>query len=197
MPTDKPSTITPSQTVGPFYAYCLTPTAYNFPALSSNMLATEDAVGRRITVAGHIYDGDGEPVPDGLVEIWQADGEGRYAGHHPALKNSLFKGFGRTECDANGRFLFETVMPGRVMTRDGTLQAPHLALSIFGKGLNRQLYTRLYFAGEASNESDPVLSSVPPELRPSLIAQRSASNENAYEFVIRLQGKDESVFFEV
>jgi len=187
-------TITPSQTVGPFYAYCLAPIGYDFSPLASQSLATADAVGTRITIKGLLLDGAGEPVPDGLIEIWQPDGEGRFAGHHPALKHSEFKGFGRTLCDDAGDFSFETVKPGRVMTRDGRLQAPHIAVAIFGKGLNRQLCTRIYFDDEKSNSADPILNMVPDNLRQSLIATSSA--DQSYKIVIRLQGEGETVFFQ-
>ncbi len=190
----KPLTITPSQTIGPFYAFCLTRAGYDSPILATGSLVTDDAVGERITIKGQVFDGNDAPVPDSMIEIWQADGEGRFAGYHPALKNSKFKGFGRTPCDDGGRFMIETVKPGRVLTRDGVLQAPHLALCIFGKGLNRHLYTRVYFDDENSNDTDQILSTLPTDLRPTMIA-KSSSNQT-YEIVIRLQGKCESVFFE-
>ena len=194
MRLERPLTITPSQTVGPFYAYCLTPTGYDFPPLAQSTLATEDAVGKRITLRGQVLDGDAAPVPDGMIEIWQPDGEGRFAGHHAALEYSSFKGFGRANCDDSGFFTFDTVKPGQVMTRDGQPQAPHIAVAIFGKGINRQLWTRIYFDDEESNSDDPILALVPAELRPSLIAKCSAND--AYEIVFRLQGAGETVFFQ-
>src|SRR5487761_1407759 len=95
--------ITPSQTIGPFYAFCLTPNGYDFPMLATGSLATGDALGERITVNGQVLDGNADPVYDAMIEIWQPDGEGRFSGH-PELKNSKFKGFGRTTCDEAGRF---------------------------------------------------------------------------------------------
>lgn len=195
MPTETPLIITPSQTVGPFYAYCLTPEAYKtLPSLFSARVATEDALGQRIAISGTITDGVGAAVPDALVEIWQPDGGGRFAGAHAELQNSAFKGFGRTPCDETGTFTFHTVKPGRVPTAEGTLQAPHVALSIFGKGLNRRLYTRVYFVDEASNAEDPVLSMLPEDERQTLIAEKKG--EGTYHIRIRLQGEGETVFFE-
>jgi protocatechuate 3,4-dioxygenase alpha subunit len=196
MPTEAPLIITPSQTVGPFYAYCLTPGAYRtLPALFSSKVATEDAVGNRIAIRGIITDGVGAPAPDALVEIWQPDGGGRFAGAHAELQNSTFKGFGRSTCDESGTFTFQTVKPGRVPTADGILQAPHVALSIFGKGLNRRLYTRVYFSDETSNAEDPVLLMLPEDERQTLIAEKTG--EGIYDIRIRLQGPGETVFFEV
>ncbi|MBB6469098.1 protocatechuate 3,4-dioxygenase alpha subunit [Aminobacter lissarensis] len=195
MPTDEQHIITPSQTVGPFYAYCLTPFEYDFPPLASGILATDDAVGARVIIKGRLLDGDGAPVPDGMIEVWQPDGEGRFAGQHPALKNSKFTGFGRTACDEQGWFTIETVKPGRVPLTNGELQAPHIAVSIFGKGLNRQLYTRIYFEDESSNLEDPVMALVPNDLRTRLIAK--ACFAGGYQITFKLQGEDESVFFAV
>ena len=113
MVTNKPKTITPSQTVGPFYAYCLSPVNYKFRMLASNSLVTKDVEGKHITLRGTVLDGDGLPVPDALIEIWQPDGLGRFSGHHPLLKTAEFKGFGRAMCDALGLFSFETVKIGR------------------------------------------------------------------------------------
>lgn len=186
-------TITPSQTVGPFFAYCMTPAAYGFPELASNDLAAEDAVGERIRFEGVILDGDGAPVPDAMVELWQADGEGRYPGAGPET-NRGFTGFGRAECDAAGRFGFSTVRPGPVRDPGLGLLAPHLNLGIFARGVLRRLYTRAYFEGETANEADPVLALVPPERRSTLIARRQGPARYALE--IRLRGEGETVFFE-
>ena len=128
-----------------------------------------------------------------MIEAWQADAEGRYAGAaRPGA--STFTGFGRVECDADGRFVIETIRPGRARAPGGGLQAPHIALGIFAKGLNRRLYTRLYFDDEPSNDADMVLSSVPVARRATLIARREGAQR--YTFVIRLQGGDETVFLE-
>lgn len=183
--------ITPSQTVGPFYSFCLTRHPPQLSPLGDHRLATTDAHGSRVTIEGSMFDGEGMPVPDALIEIWQADGEGRY---HREGDGASFRGFGRVELDADGRFAIETVKPGRVPAPGGGLQAPHIALGIFAKGLNRRLYTRLYFDDESSNDEDLVLRSVPASRRATLVARRTHAGH--YAFAVRLQGRDETVFFE-
>ena len=191
----KPDGITPSQTAGPYFAYALTPAGrYAISDLATNDLVTDDAVGERITVEGRVIDGDGELVTDAMLELWQADGKGRYPGADPALSNARFKGFGRCECDAEGRYSFRTVKPGRVAGPNGESQAPHINVGVFARGILRRLFTRIYFEGEAGNDSDPILTLVPAEARPTLIARRKG--EHAYLFDIRLQGENETVFFE-
>ena len=195
---EEPNGITPSQTVGPFFAYVLTPHDYGTREIFSNDLVTADAAGRPIRVEGYVMDGDGEPIIDAMIEIWQADGEGRYAtaGSQPG-SNTAFKGFGRTDLDSNGFFAFKTVMPGQAPGPDGSLQAPHINVGIFARGLLNRLFTRIYFEGEAANGADPVLSLVPEDRRPTLIAtRRERGDETVYAFNIRLQGEDETVFFE-
>ncbi len=195
------SGITPSQTVGPFFAYGLTPTG-KYPwndAFGAN-LVTSDVSGERIRIAGKVYDGDGKPIPDSLIEIWQADAQGRYA--HPddrrALPNASFKGFGRAGADQDGAFSFETIKPGRVPGPGGKMQAPHILVAVFARGMLRQSYTRIYFADEASNADDPVLALVPQERRDTLIAKRGMANgKPIYSWDIRMQGEQETVFFEV
>jgi protocatechuate 3,4-dioxygenase, alpha subunit len=191
--------ITPSQTVGPFFAYCLTPKAYGYAEVVTNDLVTEDAAGERIRIEGRVIDGDGQPMPDAMIEIWQADGQGRYA--HPAdrraLANTRFKGFGRSDTDADGRYRFTTVKPGAVPGPNGGTQAPHINVSVFARGVLRRLFTRIYFEGEAANASDPILALVPADARGTLIAKRATqSGEPTYTFDIHLQGKNETVFFE-
>lgn len=190
----EPSMITPSQTVGPFFSLCLAPR--DRPGIGSARLATPDAVGQRITIEGRVLDGDHAPVPDALIEIWQADGEGRYAGFHPALACLSFTGFGRATCDGQGRFTIETVKPGRVVDLDGREHAPHIAIGIFGKGINRRLYTRIYFPDESANDGDRVLSSVVAERRASMMAEKVGAAGQRYAFAIRLQGADETVFLD-
>jgi protocatechuate 3,4-dioxygenase, alpha subunit len=192
----RPGAITPSQTVGPFFAYALTPAGkYALADLVGTDLVTEDAAGARIAIAGRVLDGDGAPVADAMVEIWQADGEGRYAGADAALSNSSFRGFGRAGTDEEGRYAFTTVKPGRVAGLNGAMQAPHINVGVFARGVLRRLFTRLYFADEAeANAADPILKLVPEDARRTLIAERNG--EAAYAFDIRLQGLDETVFFE-
>jgi protocatechuate 3,4-dioxygenase alpha subunit len=185
----KPSTITPSQTVGPFFSFCLTPV--DREGIGSCRPATPGANGVRIVIAGQVVDGAGAPVPDALIEIWQADGDG----HYP-LDTSSFTGFRRLACDDQGRFTIDTIKPGSIIDVDGRRHAPHIAVGIFGKGINRRLYTRIYFSDEQSNDYDAVLSSVPEGRRSTMTARRSDSDSRRYQFVIRLQGADETVFLD-
>lgn len=196
MTTDeRPAGPTPSQTVGPFFAYVLTPKAYGYPEIATGQVSTPDAVGERIRIEGRVLDGDGVPVPDAMVEIWQADGNGRHASGE-AGTNAAFTGFGRTECDAQGGFVFETVKPGPVPGPGGTMQAPHVDLGLFARGLLKRLFTRVYFEGEAANAADPILALVPPERRATLVAtRRDGEGAVVYSFDIRLQGEGETVFF--
>lgn len=188
--------ITPSQTVGPFFAYALTPQAYDFAPLVGNNLRTDDAHGEPIVIEGRIFDGEGAAVIDAMIEIWQADGRGHYAGIPRG--NEKFKGFGRCET-VGGAFRFETVMPGPVAAPDGRLQAPHIVVGIFARGLLKRLHTRIYFEGEELNTDDPVLNLVPESFRHTLIARRKEGQETTrtYVFDIRLQGENETAFFEV
>ncbi|WP_375461820.1 protocatechuate 3,4-dioxygenase subunit alpha [uncultured Enterovirga sp.] len=199
MTTDAPPRgLTPSQTVGPFFAYVLTPKAYGYPEIVTHDLATPDAFGDRIRIEGYVIDGDGEPIVDAMLEIWQPDGQGRFAGSGEEVgqSNSAFTGFGRTEVDSNGFYGFMTVRPGEV-SWDGKPQAPHANVSIFARGLLKRLFTRIYFEGEAANADDPVLALVPEARRGTLIAKRrERGGDIVYSFDIRLQGEGETVFFE-
>jgi protocatechuate 3,4-dioxygenase alpha subunit len=191
---------TPSQTVGPFFAFALTAPQYGYGdvCLSSNELADDLVPGERIRIVGQVLDGAGEAVNDALIEIWQADAEGRYA--HPADgrgSNQGFRGFGRfgTGTDSENRFTFHTVKPGSV----DSVQAPHISVIVFMRGMLSHAYTRIYFSDETeANARDPVLRSVPEERRHTLIAQREDSSAAAlYRFDIRMQGDEETVFFDV
>ena len=198
MTTDaKPDGITPSQTVGPFFHFMLAPKTYGFPEIFTNQVATPDAVGERIRVEGYVMDGDGEPIIDALLEVWQPDGEGHFAtGDGQAGSNAAFTGFGRCEVDSNGFFSFETVKPGRVPGPNGALQAPHIDLSILARGVIRRLFTRVYFEGDPANEGDPILGFVPEDRRGTLIAKKADRGGHvAYVFNVRLQGEGETVFF--
>jgi len=190
---------TPSQTVGPFFAYALTPEqyGYEFASIADGRLADGNTPGQRIRIEGRVFDGKGDVIPDAMIEIWQADEQGRYA--HPADprgSNVGFKGFGRmgTGTDAQSRFIFDTIKPGSV---DG-VQAPHINVVVFMRGLPAHAFTRLYFSDEdAANARDPVLATVPAERRRTLIATRDNSADGAvYRFAIRMQGPDETVFFD-
>jgi protocatechuate 3,4-dioxygenase, alpha subunit len=191
---------TPSQTVGPFFAYGLAPEQYGyaFRSLAGPVLVDSDTPGERIRITGRVLDGEGNPVPDALIEIWQADGEGRYA--HPADtrgSNVRFKGFGRcgTGTDPEHRFTFETIKPGPI----GDGQAPHVNVIVFMRGMLSHVYTRIYFDDEAeANDRDPVLASVEQGRRHTLIAPRArAPGGTVYRFDLHMQGPDETVFFDV
>ena len=191
---------TPSQTVGPYFAYGLTPEQYGYPlaSIASSDLRTPDVAGQEIRIEGRVLDGEGAPINDAMIEIWQADGQGRYA--HPTDprgSNIGFKGFGRcgTGTDPANRFVFETVKPGSV---DGK-QAPHVSVIVFMRGLLSHAYTRLYFSDEAAaNAADPVLRSVPEARRASLIAKREdTASGPVYRFDIHMQGDAETIFFDV
>ncbi len=188
--------ITPSQTVGPFFAYALTPNGrYPLADLATDDLTTDDAAGARIRVQGQVLDGDGASITDAMIEIWQADGEGRYAGGDGTLSNSTFRGFGRSATDHEGRFAFTTLKPGRVPGPDGKAQAPHINVGVFARGVLRRMFTRIYFDDEReTNEDDPILALVPDDARHTLVARRGGNA--LYTFDIRLQGSEETVFFE-
>jgi protocatechuate 3,4-dioxygenase alpha subunit len=185
---------TPSQTIGPFFHDCLLR-----PDARRNVLVAPDTAGVRIRIEGHIYDGDGQAVPDAMIEIWQADSYGRY--HHPADKRDLpldpaFTGYGRTGTDGEGAFEFATIKPGRVPFDGATLQAPHLGVAVFARGLLNHLATRLYFADDPANAADPVLRLVPAERRSTLLARPVlVKGEPGYRMDIVLQGTGETVFF--
>jgi protocatechuate 3,4-dioxygenase alpha subunit len=158
--------------------------------------AAPNVHGERIEVTGRVIDGDGAPVVDAMLEIWQANSHGRYA--HPADARDLplddgFTGWGRVTTDDDGRFRFRTIKPGRVPAPGGGLQAPHFNVTIFMRGMLRQLVTRIYLDGE-DNAGDATLSRVPAARRATLIAHRSGSH---YEWDVLLQGANETVFFDV
>ena len=198
-PHKKPAGITPSATVGPYFKYGLTPRgAYPVRDAFSPDATTPDAQGERIRIVGRVVDGDGLPMPDAMIEIWQADAAGRYA--HPrdadARPNATFKGFARSDTDRDARFQFDTIKPGIVAGPAGKAQAPHILVALFARGMTRHVYTRIYFADEpAANAADPVLALVPADRRATLIAQ--CGNDGAYIFNIRVQGGDETVFFDL
>lgn len=185
---------TPSQTVGPYFAYGLTAEQYGYPntQIASGRMAGDGVAGTRIRIEGAVYDADGKTVPDAMIEFWQADSTGHVAAGK-AAGNAGFTGFGRqgTGAEPDHRFIFETVKPGRVDAE----QAPHILVVVFLRGLLSHLYTRIYFDDEGSaNAADPVLQSVPEDRRQTLIA---ANRGDHYRFDIRLQGTDETVFFDV
>jgi protocatechuate 3,4-dioxygenase alpha subunit len=183
--------LTPFQTVGPFFAFGLV-------IDGGETMAAVGAAGRPIAVEGTVCDGKRDPLPDALIEIWQANAAGKYT--HPADDRNLprdpaFDGFGRVPTSDDGSFAFTTVMPGRVPGPSGGLQAPHLAIGVLARGLQTRLVTRMYFEDEAANVDDPLLLLVPAARRSTLIARRIAGGR--YRFDIVLQGRDETVFFDV
>ena len=182
---------TASQTVGPYWAIGLDwPEAWE--------VAPEGVAGERFELAGRLLDGQGQPVPDGVLELWQANAEGRYAHPEDRQNKALdprFTGFGRCGTDPEGRFRFRSIKPGAVPAPGGGLQAPHLVIGIFARGLLKRLATRLYFPGEPANATDPVLALVEPARRATLIA--SATGPGRLSWDVRLQGAGETVFFEI
>jgi protocatechuate 3,4-dioxygenase, alpha subunit len=188
--------LTPSQTIGPFFHFSLTT-----EAASVTDLVGPKTQGERIKVVGVVRDREGAPLPDAMVEIWQANAAGRY--NHPADQQDKpldadFTGFGRCGTDADGKFQFRTIKPGAVPGRGNSLQAPHINVAVFARGLLRQLHTRLYFADEPANDNDPVLLLVPEARRPTLMAARAEEPGGpVYRFDIVLQGEGETVFFDV
>ena len=193
--------VTPSQTVGPFFKYGLTPDGkYDWNDAFTNNLITPDTSGERIHLEGRVFDGDGQPVPDAMLEIWQADAQGRFNDpkDNRALPNSAFRGFGRCGTNPNGDYAFDSIKPGSVPDPDGRPQAPHILLAVFARGMLMHLYTRIYFGGEAANATDPVLALVPQDRRATLIASREPGNGiPVYRLDIRLQGDNETVFFDI
>jgi protocatechuate 3,4-dioxygenase alpha subunit len=182
--------ITPSQTVGPFLTLGLTwPDGIN---------VVPDGTPGAVRIRGRIFDGDGNPVPDALVETWQADGEGRFS--HPddprGLSSQGFRGVGRCPTDPEGWFTIVTVKPGSLPAPDGRTEAPHIDVSLFARGLLNRLVTRIYFPDEVeANAADPVLQLITdPEVRSTLVA---TAEDGGLRFDIHLQGDHETAFFEV
>lgn len=183
---------TTSQTVGPFFTIGLEP-------LNRTEIASPQIVGERITIQGQLLDGDGQPVPDALLETWQADADGKYI-HPEGLRSGLgetqFFGFGRIPTDENGRFRFTTIKPGPAPGPEETTQAPHIVVSIFMRGLLTRLITRIYFLGDARNEKDYVLNLVEPDRRGTLMAEPASENKSLLTWNVNLQGENETVFFD-
>jgi protocatechuate 3,4-dioxygenase alpha subunit len=188
---------TSSQTIGPFFREALERPAWRD-------LTRDGASGVAVRIEGVVRDGDGAPVPDALLELWQADANGRYAHAEdtgPVPSDRLFRGFGRACTDADGRYWFQTIVPGAVAATDGAAQAPHANLTIFARGLLKRLVTRIYFADHASeNARDPLLSSIADtQARATLIAQRTdrADGPAVYRFDVVLQGAGETAFLAI
>ena len=186
---------TSSQTVGPYLKIA-------FDALAVEELAPAGVSGERISLRGRVLDGDGRPVNDGVVEIWQANAQGRYAHPEDAQDKPVeagFRGFGRSLTRSDGGYRFATIKPGPVPGPGGTPQAPHLVVTVFMRGLLKHLVTRVYFPDEPANATDPVLKLVPAERRSTLVARRAAAGtaeRGALEWDIVVQGENETVFFD-
>ncbi len=183
---------TPSQTVGPFFSI-------GFAWLERADL-TEGASGEpKVSIHGRVLDGDEKPVPDAVLEIWQADADGRYAHEEDARERMAagkFFGFGRVPVNDRGEFFFTTIKPGGVRGRDGTHQAPHLLVAVFMRGLLKGLITRIYFPDDPANGTDDVLSLVPVGRRGTLIARAESEPGKTLVWDVHLQGDDETVFFD-
>ncbi len=182
--------LTAAQTVGPFVSI-------GFEKACVPDIAPAGVAGERIVITGKIFDGDGLPVTDAVIETWQANSYGKYAHPDDAQEKLLeenFKGFGRVLTDTQGGFRLTTVKPGPVAAPDGKEQAPHITVVIFMRGLLKHLTTRIYFPDDAANAADPVLSLVPAARRATLIATKAA--EGALQWDVHLQGVQETVFFD-
>lgn len=179
-----------SQTIGPYLRIGL-------EWMVIEDVAPAGVAGERVRIEGRVVDADGKPVNDAAVEIWQANSHGRYASPEDKQDKPLepaFRGYGRSLTDDAGAFRFRTIKPGRVPGPDGKLQAPHLVVTIFMRGLLKQLVTRMYFPDDAHNAADPVLNMVPAERRGTLVANKRG--DGVLEWNIVLQGKNETVFFD-
>ena len=185
---------TPWCTVGPYFAVCVD------EKLCIPQIAKPEAKGERVKLICSVFDRNGECVPDTLVEIWQANADGKY--NHPADRqtksiDAAFRGFGRQVTNLSGTCEFETIKPGRVPGPRGAVQAPHLEVGVFTRGVLKRLATRIYFSGDAANGECPVLALVPKSRRATLIAQPVAGQPGVWRHEIYLSGPKETVFFEV
>jgi protocatechuate 3,4-dioxygenase alpha subunit len=199
---------TPSQTIGPFFHRALLREGWHEVGHKvghevGNDLAARGAAGERVAIEGRVFDGDGAPVTDAMIEVWQANAAGCYD-HPEDLQQSKpldpnFHGFGRVATGPDGRFRLRTVKPGPVPGIDDAPQAPHINVSIFARGLLKRLVTRIYFPGEPLNETDSLLSALPPDRRSTLLARvaDAGAAERVLQFDIVLQGDNETVFLDV
>ena len=193
---------TAAQTIGPYFAYCLTPEPWGREGITTNYLCSQDTLGEHIHIQGYVLDGSGAPVGDALIELWQANAAGRY--RHPSDDRGEipldcgFTGFGRAMTGADGGFFFETIKPGRVPGYGNQFQAPHVSLIVQARGMLCHAFTRLYFADEVeANAADGVLALVEESRRPTLVAVRDEQPGGpVYRFDIVLQGDFETVFFD-
>jgi len=183
-----------SQTVGPFFHLGLTD-PYSIRTIAGPLVK-----GERVKLVCTIYDGEGTMLPDAMVEVWQANAEGKYNHPEDTQEKPLepeFRGFGRLASDAMGVCIFETIKPGRVPSWTDVPQAPHFVISVFARGVLKRLATRAYFAGEPANAEDPVLALVPQDRRETLMAQPDPAHAGTWRFDIHLSGDKETVFFDI
>ena len=188
----------PSQTVGPYFAQGL---LREGDQLFSNILVSEQTAGERIRIEGRVRDGEGHPIEDAMIEIWQANSYGRY--NHPLDEQDKpldpqFRGHGRASTDINGYYWFETIKPGSVPGPGDIAQAPHINVIVFARGMLSHAFTRIYFEDETANQSDPVLMSIKDQgHRNTLLARRKAAEGVlTYRFDIHFQGENETAFFD-
>ena len=183
-------TPTPSQTVGPYLHLGLTDTR------SISRVAGDGAKGERVWITFRVLDGGGVPVPDAMIELWQADSGGNYVHGNSGTDAVGFCGFGRLATREDGSCTFETIRPGCVPGSGSTVQAPHVNVSILGRGILKRLSTRVYFAGEPANAADPILALVPENRRATLFAQPDPARNSNWIFEVHLRGEGETVFFD-
>ena len=179
------------QTVGPFFQI-------GFELLINRDVAGPEVLGQRITLEGEVLDGDRVPIPDAVIETWQANSHGKYAHSEdwqPKPMDVGFRGYGRVATDDNGFFRLHTIKPGSTPGPDNSTQAPHLVVSVVMRGLLKRLVTRVYFPDEPGNANDPILNLVQPTRRQTLIARKTS--EGVLRWDVLMQGDDETVFFDV
>ena len=188
---------TPSQTVGPFFYFGLVHQG------ARGTMAGPATRGEHIRLHIRVTDGDELPVPDAIIELWQADADGRYVRPDDPTRPALagdepdFIGYGRQPTSMDGTCMFETIRPGPIGEASGRFQAAHIDVCFFARGLLRQIYTRIYFAGDRRLVDDVVLAAVPEERRPTLFARPLAATSGEWSFDLRLQGANETVFFDL
>jgi len=188
---------TPSQTIGPFFAHGLTPEqyGYNFTSIASPVMTDESVEGEHIVIKGKVFDGSENTVSDAMLEFWQCDNEGRYFLKEQNQNTKGFKGFGRVGTGMNDESLYEvkTIKP-----KSTNGQAPHINVILFMRGMLNHQFTRIYFSDEnALNDKDSILNLVPKHRRKTLIATREEGDEVIYDFDFHIQGKNETVFFDL
>lgn len=183
-----------SQTVGPFFHLGLTD-PYSIPVIAGPLVK-----GERIRLVCMVHDAKNTPLPDAMLEIWQANAAGKYNHPEDTQEKEMdpdFRGFGRVASDKSGVCAFETIKPGRVPSWTNVPQAPHFVISVFGRGVLKRLATRAYFAGDPANAEDPVLALVPANRRDTLLAHPDPGQAGTWRFGIYLSGEKETVFFDV